>query len=239
MSTGSATADPEPRHGSPSPGTRDGRVRAALVGKPNVGKSVLFNRLTGAYVTVSNYPGTSVAITRGHGHLGDREIDVVDTPGAYSLLPGTEEERVTQELVLDGGADVFIHVTDAKNLPRGLPLTLQLMECGRPLVLVLNMMDELDDLGVDVEVELLQERLGIPIVPMVAIRGEGLPQLAEAVEHALQHPAPAAPHYPNGVGEAVAAVRGAMEAEYAIDRTAMATLGVAPRRPALSAAPNA
>lgn len=191
-----------------------------------MGKSVLFNRLTGAYVVVSNYPGTSVAVTRGHGTLGDRDIDVVDTPGAYALIPGTEEERVTQDVVLDGDADVFVHVLDAKNLPRGLPFTLQLMECGRPLVLALNMMDELDELGVEVDIDTLQDRLGIPVVPMVAIKGKGLAELADAVEEALDRPAPTTPHYPNGVGQAVTAVRDALAGSYPIDRSAMATLAL-------------
>lgn len=196
----------------------------ALVGNPNVGKSVLFNRLTGAYVTVSNYPGTSVAVTHGHGEMGGRDVEIVDSPGAYSLLPGTEEERVTQDLILDGGADVFIHVVDAKNLPRSLPFTLQLMECGRPLVLALNMMDELEDRGVAVDVETLRERLGIPVVPMVAIHGTGLDELDDAVDEALAAPAPNTPLYPNGVGEAVVEVRTAFDADYGVDATAMASL---------------
>lgn len=220
----SASTEALPCHAPASEAAVEGRLQIALVGNPNVGKSVLFNKLTGAYVVVSNYPGTSIAVTRGHGRIGDREVDVLDTPGAYALLPGTEEERVTQDVVLDGCADVFVHVLDAKNLPRGLPFTLQLMECGRPLVLVLNMMDELEDLGVEIEIETLQERLGIPVVPMVAIRGKGLAELAAAVEHALAHPAPATPHYPNGVGEAIAEIRSSFGGEYSIDRTALATL---------------
>ncbi|HSG09860.1 MAG TPA: ferrous iron transport protein B [Longimicrobiales bacterium] len=199
-------------------------MRLALVGNPNVGKSVLFNRLTGAYVVVSNYPGTSVAVTRGHGHLGDREVEVVDTPGAYALVPGTEEERVTQQHILDGSADVLIHVVDAKNLPRGLPFTLQLLDCGRPVVLVLNMMDELDELGVSVRADTLRERLGIPVVPMVAVRGEGLDELAAAVEEVLNTPPPPPPDYPNGVGLAIRTVRDALLGTYGVDRMALASL---------------
>ncbi len=196
------------------------------MGNPNVGKSVLFNRLTGAYVVVSNYPGTSVAVTHGRGHVGAREVEVVDTPGAYALVPGTEEERVTQNHILDGTADVLVHVVDAKNLPRGLPFTLQLLNCGRPLVLVLNMMDELDELGVTVNLDLLRERIGIPVVPMVAIRGEGLDLLGEAVEEALRIPPPPPPDYVNGVGAAVTAVRDHLGAEYGVDATAIASLAL-------------
>jgi ferrous iron transport protein B len=198
----------------------------ALVGNPNVGKSVLFNRRTGAYVTVSNYPGTSVALTRGHGHLGELDVEVVDTPGAYALVPGTEEERVTQRYVLGGTANVLIHVVDAKNLPRGLPFTLQLMALGRPLVLVLNMMDELDELGVSVKVDLLSERLGIPVVPMVATRGTGMDLLATAVDRARFAPLPSPPLYGNGVGDAVRAIRDRLQGTYPVSRTAVATLAL-------------
>ncbi|MHB1194596.1 MAG: ferrous iron transport protein B [Longimicrobiales bacterium] len=196
----------------------------ALVGNPNVGKSVLFNRLTGAYVVVSNYPGTSVALARGHGRLGTHALEVVDTPGAYALVPGTEEERVTQAHILSGDADLLVHVVDAKNLPRALPFTLQLLECGRPLVLALNMMDEMEGLGVSVETALLEERLGIPVVPMVAVRGEGLGALAEALDRALAGPLPPPPHYPNGVGDAVSRVRSRLTASYGVDAQALATL---------------
>src|SRR5690606_28629680 len=106
----------------------------ALVGAPNVGKSALFNRLTGTYVTVSNYPGTSVEVVRG-GLRGNPEVQVLDTPGLYSLLPVTEEERATQRIILSGEYDVIVHVADMKSLPRMLPMTLQLMEVGKPVVL--------------------------------------------------------------------------------------------------------
>jgi ferrous iron transport protein B len=195
-----------------------------LVGNPNVGKSVLFNRLTGAYAVVSNYPGTSVAMSRGHGRLGTLDIEVVDTPGAYALVPGTEEERVTQDYVLGGDMDVLVHVVDAKNLPRGLPFTLQLLDCGRPLVLVLNMMDELEELGVSVQIETLRKRLGIPVVPMVAIRGTGMDLLAAAVEDALNAPPLSPPDYENGVGEAISNVRDKLRGTYPVNSTAIASL---------------
>ena len=114
----------------------------AIVGCPNVGKSVLFNRLTGAYVTVSNYPGTTVEVSRGKMRLAGAEIEVVDTPGMYSLLPISEEEAVARRLLLDETPRQVLHVVDAKNLQRMLPMTLQLLEAGLPVVLALNMMDE-------------------------------------------------------------------------------------------------
>jgi ferrous iron transport protein B len=213
-------------HGPASTPVEPGRLRVALVGTPNVGKSVLFGRLTGRYTTVSNYPGTSVAISRGNGQLGDRKIAVWDTPGAYALVPGTEEERVTQDLVLDGGSDVLLHVLDAKNLPRGLPFTLQLLEVGRPLVLVLNMMDEVAQLGIEIDIPELERRLGIPVVSMVAVTGEGMEALAEAVDRALDSDLPAPPEYPNGVTQAAHEVRDALTGSYPVDRDILGYLAL-------------
>ncbi|MGK7311050.1 MAG: ferrous iron transport protein B [Candidatus Longimicrobiales bacterium M2_2A_002] len=209
--------------GRPEP-EPDADLRVALVGAPNVGKSTLFNKLTGAYVTVSNYPGTSVGVDRGHGELGERTVEVIDTPGMYSLLPTTEEERVARRIVLEGDADVVVQVADAKSLERALPLTLQLLEVGRPLVLAVNMMDEAERLGLDIDVELLQERLGIAVVPVVAVKGRGLDELAAAVEREIASPPPVRPEYSNGVGEAISRVRGKLSGVYPVDPTVFATL---------------
>ena len=102
--------------------------KIVLVGNPNVGKSVLFNALTGAYTTVSNYPGTSVEVSRGHCTVGETRYEVLDTPGMYSLLPITEEERVAREILLTEEVHRVIHVLDARNIERMLPMTLQLVE---------------------------------------------------------------------------------------------------------------
>ena len=122
-----------------------------LAGNPNVGKSVLFYRLTGKYVTVSNYPGTTVEVFRGTAKINGRAVEIVDTPGMYSLTPVTEEEAVTGRLLLETNPDLVIHIVDAKNLPRMLPLTLELLNNGFPLILVLNMMDEAERLGVRID----------------------------------------------------------------------------------------
>lgn len=114
-------------HGGPQANVT-GLPLVAVVGCPNVGKSVLFNALTGAYVTVSNYPGTTVEVARGKGRLRDAEVGVVDTPGMYGLLPITEEERVARRILLEERPAVVVHVVDAKNLGRMLPMTFQLME---------------------------------------------------------------------------------------------------------------
>mgnify|MGYP000504207554 CR=1 FL=1 len=152
-----------------------------LVGSPNVGKSVLFNILTGAYVTVSNYPGTTVEISEGKGKIFGRSIEVIDTPGMYSLLPITEEEKVAREILLSEIPDVVLHVIDAKNLKRMLSLTLQLIEAGLPLILVVNIMDEARKMGMEIDTQILEEELGIPVVATSAAFGEGIGVLKEKI----------------------------------------------------------
>lgn len=155
--------------------------RILIVGNPNVGKSVLFNRLTGRYVVVSNYPGTTVEVSRGRGEIDGMRFEVVDTPGMYSLRPLSEEERVGRAMLLKEAPWLVIHVVDAKNLERMLPFTLQLMEAQLPVVLVANMKDEADSIGVEIDTEELGRRLGIPCVPVSALRGEGLAELRRVI----------------------------------------------------------
>lgn len=153
------------------------RREVAIVGNPNVGKSVLFNCLTGTYATVSNYPGTSVEVTRGKFNLHGVEIEVVDTPGMYSLLPVTEEERVARNILVQEKPDVVMHVVDAKNLERMLPFTLQLLEAGLPVILVLNIMDEAEKLGMRIDPLYLENALKIPVLATVSTTGRGLDEL--------------------------------------------------------------
>jgi len=133
--------------------------KVGIVGSPNVGKSVVFNSLTGAYVTVSNYPGTTVNVSRGKAKIEGEEFQVVDTPGMYSLLPITEEERVARSILLEEKPEVILLVVDAKNLERMLPLTLQLIEAGLLTILDLNMMDETEAAGIEVDVKRLETAL--------------------------------------------------------------------------------
>jgi len=158
-----------------------GLKKVVLVGSPNVGKSVIFNRLTSVYATVSNYPGTTVMVTRGKGYLGGEHVEVVDTPGMYSLLPVTEEETVTRRLLLSEHPEIVIHVVDAKNLSRTLPLTLQLLEAGLPVILDVNIMDEAERLGLRINTETLSKRLGIPVVATVSTAGRGIKNLKKVV----------------------------------------------------------
>lgn len=162
-----------------------GMPLVAIVGNPNVGKSVLFNALTGAYVTVSNYPGTTVEVARGKGRLGTITAGVVDTPGMYGLLPITEEERVARRILWKERPDAIIHVVDAKNLERMLPMTLQLIEAGLPVILTVNFMDEADRLGIKIDTAALQRQLGVPVIATALALGRGTAQLKEKINEYL------------------------------------------------------
>lgn len=155
--------------------------KVALVGNPNVGKSVLFNALTGAYVTVSNYPGTSVEVARGSAVIEGTACEVIDTPGMYSLLPITEEERVAREILLKESPDVVLHVLDARNLERMLTMTLQLIDAQLPVVLVVNIMDEAERMGLGIDIPLLQEKLGIPVIGAATAKKRGLDEIRRAI----------------------------------------------------------
>ena len=169
------------------PCEESGLKKIIMVGNPNVGKSALFNRLTGSYVVVSNYPGTTVEVSRGKCRIGQEEFAVEDTPGMYSLLPITEEERVSRDILLADKGDVVLHVVDAKNLKRMLSLTLQLIEADLPVVLVLNMIDEAERLGIKIDTALLGQKLGIPVVAISALSGKGVDLLKEKIA-SYRHP---------------------------------------------------
>lgn len=156
--------------------------KIAIVGSPNVGKSVLFNNLTGSYATVSNYPGTTVEVSRGKGKIGDEEFEVIDTPGMYSLLPITEEERVARSILSDEQPCIILHVIDARNLERMLTLTLQLLEAGLPVILVLNIMDEAQKAGIKIDSRHLEKELSIPVVEAVSTTGKGMDILRGRIE---------------------------------------------------------
>jgi ferrous iron transport protein B len=166
--------------------------RVLLVGNPNVGKSVLFGRLTGRYATVSNYPGTTVGITRGRALVGAEVFDLIDSPGV-NALEGTlsEDEQVTRRLLSGGEADLVVQVADARNLRRALMLTAQLASFRLPMVLVLNMTDESERHGVDVEAARLSEELGIPVVEAVATEGVGMTDLRASLPLATPVTVPA------------------------------------------------
>jgi len=156
-----------------------------LVGHPNVGKSVLFHRLTGAYVNVSNYPGTTVEVTRANARF-DHSISLLDTPGVLALPSRSDDERATMRALLGEETRALLQVGDAKNLRRTLTLTALLAELGIPMVLALNMHDEAAARGVTVDVAALAEALGTPVLATVATGGEGIGQLIGDLAQARQ-----------------------------------------------------
>lgn len=155
--------------------------KIALVGAPNVGKSAIFNYLTSSYVTVSNYPGTTVDVARGDVKLDGNKYEIIDTPGIYSLTPLTDEERVTRQLLVSEPPDVVVHVVDAKNIRRMLSLTLQMLDAGLPVILNLNMIDESQKLGMRINSKRLSDILGIPVNTSSAVRKLGLESLKKEV----------------------------------------------------------
>lgn len=156
-------------------------MNIALVGNPNVGKSVIFNALTGKYVTVSNYPGTTVEVSKGEGKFGGRTVTIIDTPGVNSLVAQSEDETVTSRILSRGDIAAIVHVADAKNLKRSLVLTLEIAALKIPMVLVLNMSDEALDRGIAIDTKKLSERLGIDCIETIAVTGEGIGRLKEAL----------------------------------------------------------
>ncbi|MBI5700390.1 ferrous iron transporter B [Candidatus Saganbacteria bacterium] len=159
-----------------------GLKKIALVGNPNVGKSVVFSHLTGVYVTVSNYPGTTVEITRGSGVIDGKKISIIDTPGMNSLIPSSEDEKVSRELLEDEHPDLVVQIADAKNLKRTLLLTYELKAMGFPMILVLNMMDEAEQRRIDIDVKKLEAVLDTKIIKTVATDGVGIWELKDAIK---------------------------------------------------------
>ena len=159
-----------------------------LIGNPNVGKSVIFGLLTGRYVNVSNYPGTTVEVSRGKIAISGKidshkmkEISIVDSPGVNSLIPRSEDERVTRDILLKEKPLGIIQVIDAKNLKRGLLITLQLADMGIPFVVVLNIYDEATERGIEIDVNRLSSLLGVKVISMVATERRGLGDLKKAI----------------------------------------------------------
>lgn len=178
--------------------------RLALVGQPNVGKSLIFFRLTGQYVSCSNYPGTTVELFQGTTRVRDESWHVLDTPGVMGLTSSSEAEQVTRDLLLFSGVDAVVQVADAKNLERTLQLFIQLAELGLPLVLDLNLADERRARGVEYSVEELARQLGVPVVETVATTGEGVDALREAISEARVPQLSV--DYGSAVGSAIAAL---------------------------------
>jgi ferrous iron transport protein B len=148
----------------------------ALVGNQNSGKTTLYNQLTGSNQHVGNFPGVTVESKSGF-IRGYRDVEVVDLPGIYSIRAYSTEETVTRDFILNEKPDGIINIVDATNIERNLYLTLQLIELRIPMVLALNMMDEVRSNGGTVDIEMMSERLGIPVVPISAAKNEGIDEL--------------------------------------------------------------
>lgn len=162
-------------------------MRILLMGHPNVGKSVFFNRLTGANVVESNYPGTTVDYTKGYMRQFGEDIEVIDVPGTFSLEPKDKAEEVAAKMLHDSKGAKIICVVDASKIERGLYLTLEIIEEGFPVVIALNMWDAAVDKNIQIDAAGLEQILGVPVVPTVAISGEGI----SAVVSRLKDIAPA------------------------------------------------
>ncbi len=158
-----------------SPGAK--LPKLALVGNPNVGKSVIFGALTGRYATVSNYPGTTVEVSRGPARLKGTDIELIDSPGINSLVPMSEDEQVTRDILLDEEITSVLQVLDSKNIRRGLLITIQLLEMGLPLTLALNMYDEAGERGISINLKGFSDALNLNVIPTIATQGWNLDKI--------------------------------------------------------------
>jgi len=157
-------------------------MKILLMGNPNVGKSVVFNRLTGAGVIASNYAGTTVEFTKGSMKIGGRYAELIDVPGTYTLEPTCKAEEIAVEMLKAG--DVVINIADATNLERSLNLTLQLLKRKASVIVALNFWDETKHTGISIDKKKLEKILGVPCVPTCAVTGEGIKQLVERIKDA-------------------------------------------------------
>lgn len=199
-------------------------MRFALVGQPNCGKSTLFNQVAGYRAETGNFSGTTVAFKESKVRVLGDVVELVDLPGTYTLLGTNPAERVVLDYLIDKPVDVIINVVDATHLVQGLILTLELMELGRPVVLAVNMMDEASRQGIKIDGEKLVERLGIPVLPMIASRGQGIRETFTAAwrtaKNGLQKPAP---QYSLEIERAVADLEAKIpQNEFPISRRAIA-----------------
>jgi len=152
-------------------------MKVLLMGNPNVGKSVIFSKLTGTSVTASNYPGTTVEYTEGQMRYEGEDVEIIDVPGTYTLDPTNQAEEVAVDMIEKG--DLIINVVDATNLERHLNLTLQLLERDIPVIVALNLWDETKHKGIDINLEKLRKELGVPVIPTVAIKSKGIKELID------------------------------------------------------------
>ncbi|MBC5648926.1 ferrous iron transport protein B [Christensenella tenuis] len=160
-------------------------ILIALAGNQNCGKTTLFNQLTGSSQHVGNFPGVTVEHKEGR-IKGEKDMSVVDLPGIYSLSPYTPEEIVSRDFIIKQNPDAILNIVDATNLQRNLYLTLQLIELGHPMVIALNMMDEVRASGITIDIKKLSEELGVPVVPISAAKNQGVEELVEELRRVIK-----------------------------------------------------
>jgi len=151
--------------------------KVLLMGQANVGKSVLFNRLAGAHVTESNYSGTTVDFAKGRMRLDHEDVEIIDVPGTFSLEPKDRAEEVAASMLKEEKGALVVCVIDSSKMERGLYLALEIIEKGHPIAVALNMWDVAKGGNIKVDAKKLEQILGVPVVPTVATRGEGLKEL--------------------------------------------------------------
>ncbi|NAS89436.1 hypothetical protein C4E24_06850 [ANME-1 cluster archaeon AG-394-G21] len=159
-------------------------MKILLMGHPNVGKSVFFNRLTGAKVFESNYPGTTVDFMKGWMRIGGEDVELIDVPGTFSLEPKDKAEEVSVEMLEENQDSVVVCVLDASKVERGLYLALEIIEKGYPVIIALNMWDVAEDKNIRIDAVKLERILGVPVVPTTAVSGEGFKELVSRVKDA-------------------------------------------------------
>jgi ferrous iron transport protein B len=173
-----------------------GSIKVALVGQPNVGKSTVFNLLTGLSQHVGNWPGKTIDLKSGACHHGDMTLSVVDLPGTYSLTANSLEERIARDYILAEQPDIVVDIVDATALERNLYLLCELLALPAPVVLGLNMIDVAEQQGIHIEAHVLEAALGLPVVPLVAARNKGVQELVQTIECVVHQKTTYAPHRP-------------------------------------------
>lgn len=167
-------------------------MKIALIGNPNCGKSTLFNALTGARQHIGNWPGVTIERKTGSMHINNQSIDIVDLPGTYAIenlqIATSEDELIAREFVLNEPDSLIVNIIDATNLQRSLYLTFQLLDLNRPMIIVLNMMDALKNLGEQINITKLTQQLGCPVVPISAAKKNGLDQLEQVLSEVIHNP---------------------------------------------------
>jgi ferrous iron transport protein B len=184
--------------------------RILLIGNPNVGKSVIFEILTGRYVSVANYPGTTIKVTHGIAIIKDKKWKVMDTPGINNIIPMNEDEIVTRNILMNERYSALVQIADAKNLERGLLLSIQLIEMGLSFLLDLNLMDEALSRGIYIDIKKLSRKLGIQVCETVAIERQGISKITKFIEESIKReplwdpkPGLKAPQYPPDIEETI------------------------------------